>query len=232
MLLTPQTVKSQTKKGNLLIEGNLGNISLSSNRNDREGGFGGNKSKNWGYNISLFPRIGLFVTDDLVVGSTVAMSHQSNWSASYRNDGTKSNDGVFSAARIGYSPFMRYYFTKNAKSRFYGQLGIGRSIDIYRTNQSTSYDAAGNVTSTFNSSWKSQFISGEALIGLNHFITENLAFNSSIGFGYNKQTLTIKSSSTRGEVTNSNPENKEITLSGNLSWNVGFVLIITRKTVK
>lgn len=232
MLMAPQTVKSQTKKGNLLIEGSLGNISLSNNRSVREDDFTRNETKNWGYGISLFPRIGLFITDDLVIGSTVAMSFQSNRFESYRDNGVKSNDGVYRAGRIGYSPFMRYYFTKNAKSRFYGQLGGGRIIDVYGNNQWTSYNEVGEVSSTYKYSLLSRFISGEALIGLNYFITENLAFNSSIGYSYNRQTQTFKSSSTSRGVTNSNPENKSVNLSGNLSWNIGFILIVTGKTVK
>lgn len=229
IISTPKTLTSQTKKGNWLAEGNLGNINLSNNKNESTYGTNTSKSENRGYYISLYPRIGYFINDNLVVGTTLNFSYQSNKYKSYWNNGVKSHDGVSNGSSIGLSPFLRYYLTKNSKNRFYGQLGGGMNSDIFRNDEATTFYDNGDISGTNKNNSKGQVVSGEALIGFNHFFTENLAFNSSIGYNYGKRTQNTTSNSTYGGITNAPQENKSTNITGNVIWNFGFTFFISGK---
>ena len=229
IISTPNTLTSQTKKGNWLAEGNLGNISVSNNKNESTYGNNTNKSENQGYYISLYPRVGYFINDNFVLGTTLNFSYQSNKYKLYWNNGVKSYDGVFSGSSIGLSPFLRYYFTKNSKNRLYGQLGGGMNIDIFRNDEATTFYDTGEISGANTNSSKGQVIFGEALIGFNHFFTDNVAFNSSIGYNYGKRTQNTTFNSTYGGITNSPQESKSTNISGNVIWNFGFSVIIAGK---
>lgn len=226
------TLISQTKKANWLAEGNLGNINLSNSKNESIYGTNTSKSENKGYYISLYPRIGYFLNDNIVLGTTLNFSYQSHKYKSYWNNGVKSYDGVYKGSSIGLSPFLRYFFTKNSKNRLYGQLGGGMNIDIFRNDEATTFYDTGDKSGNYKNPSKGQVISGEALIGFNHFFTDNVAFNSSIGYNYNKRTQKTISSSTYGGINNAQQETKSTAITGNVIWNFGFTIIIAGKKAK
>lgn len=232
IISTPRTLISQTKKANWLAEGNLGNINLSNSKNESIYGTNTSKSENKGYYISLFPRIGYFLNDNIVLGTTLNFSYQSNKYKSYWNNGVKSYDGVYKGSSIGLSPFLRYYFTKNSKNRLYGQLGGGMNIDIFRNDEVTTFYDTGDKSGNYKNPSNGQVVSGEALIGFNHFFTDNVAFNSSIGYNYNKRTQKTISNSTYGGITNAQQETKSTAITGNVIWNFGFTIIIAGKKAK
>lgn len=229
IISTSNTLTSQTKKGNWLTEGNLGNINLSNNKNESTSGTNTSKSENQGYYISLYPRVGYFINDNFVLGTTLNFSYQSNKYKSYWDNGVKSYDGVYSGSSVGLSPFLRYYFTKNSKNRLYGQLGGGMNIDIFRNDAATTFYGNGDISGTYKNPSKGQVVSGEALIGFNHFFTDNVAFNSSIGYNYGKRTQNTTSNSTYGGITNAPQETKSTNITGNVIWNFGFTIIIAGK---
>jgi hypothetical protein len=58
------------------------------------------------YDLSIYPDLGYFIGDDFCVGAAVPLIFYKNeFSSSYY---------------IGISPFLRYYFGENDRSRFYG----------------------------------------------------------------------------------------------------------------
>ena len=224
IISTPNTLTSQTEEGNWLAEGNLGNINLSNNKNESTYGTNTSKSENQGYYISLYPRIGYFISDNFVLGTTLNFSYQSNKYKSYSDNGVKSRDEIYNRSGIGLSPFLRYYFTENSKNRLYGQLGGG--INNYKsTSNTTLFNYLGDINGTEKMSGKEKVISGEVLIGFNHFFTENVAFNSSIGYGYGYGKRTYNY--TYGGI-NSLPQETKYT-TGNVIWNFGFTIIIAIK---
>lgn len=225
----PKTLKAQTQKGSWFAEGNLGNVNLSNNKD--ESTFGSNfwKSENKGYFISLYPRIGYYINDNLVLGTTLNFNYQSNKYKFYWNNGVKSYDGIRYGSSIGLSPFLRYYFTKNSNNRFYGQLGGGINIDMYRNDEGTTFYETGDISGTYKNSSNGQGVTGEALIGFNHFFNNNVAFNSSIGYNYVKKMLSTISNSTYGGITNAPQVTKNTNVIGNFIWNFGFTIIIAGK---
>lgn len=129
-------------------------------------------------------------------------------------------------------PFVRYYFGKSSATRFYGQVGGGVSLDLshkYEEKDLINGDKyKGNYPKKFNT------VSGEALIGVNHFIAQNVAINAGLGYRYNSSKETISSTSINpaGNVSVTGPENKYTNKGGSLSWNVGFTMFIPCKKKK
>ncbi len=231
IISTPKILTAQTKKGNWLAEGNLGNINLSNNKYEHASGPYTSKSDNQGFYISLYPRIGYFINDNFVIGTTLNISYQMNKYKSYGDNGVKSYDATYTGSSIGLSPFLRYYFTKNSKNRLYGQIGGGMNVDIFSNSEATTFYDTGDISGTYKSPSKGQVISGEALIGFNHFFTDNIAFNSAIGYNYGKRIQNNTSNSTYGGIT-SVQETKDTYVTGNVVWNFGFTIIIAGKKEK
>ena len=230
ILSIPKSLKSQTQEGNWLVEGNLGNINLSNNKNELTYETNTYKSEERIRNVSLFPRVGYFINNNFVLGATVNLRYQSNRSTSYRDNGVKSNDGITRNGSIGLSPFVRYYFTQNSKNRLYGQLGGGIDIDIIGNSKGTSYWDNGDTYSTNKSTSEGNNISGEALIGFNHFLTDNVALNLSVGYNYGKRTRSTTFNSTYSDGTANEPfKTGNTTITGNVVWSLGFTMIIPSK---
>lgn len=229
IILTPIKLASQAKKGNLLIEGNLGNIKLSDNKVESIFGTYASKSESNEFDISLFPRIGYFLNDKCVLGTTLNFSYQSNKYKSYWDNGAISFDGKSNGSTIGLSPFLRYYFNNNPKTKLYGQLGGGINIDIFRNYEGTSFKDNGEIFVIYENPSKGSVLSGEALIGFNHFFTDNVAFNSSIGYNYSVMKQSATSNSSDAGITYPSQEFRSTNRSGNIIWDLGFTLIIARK---
>lgn len=228
----PKTLISQIKKGNWLVEGNLGNISILNNKNESTSGVNTSKSENQGYYISLYPRIGYFLNNNLVLGTTLNFSYRSSKNILNWTNGMKAFEGVSNGGSIGLSPFLRYYFTKSSKNRFYGQLGGGMDIDIFQNYEANTYNERGEKSESYKNPSNGHDISGEALIGFNHFFTDHVAFNSSLGYNYSQRTQTTIYSSIYNGRTTTSPESKSISTTGNVIWNFGFTIIISGKKAK
>ncbi|MBA2612105.1 MAG: hypothetical protein H0U95_09045 [Bacteroidetes bacterium] len=232
IISTPKIMTAQTKKGNWLAEGNLGNINLSNNKNESISGPNTGKTESQDFYISLYPRIGYFINDNFVIGTTLNISYQTNRYKSYWSNGVKSYDGKYKGSSTGLSPFLRYYFTKNAKNRLYSQIGGGMNMDIFRNDELTTFYDTGDISGTYKNSLKGQVISGEALIGFNHFFTNKIAVNSSIGYNYSKRIQNTTFNSTYGGITSAPQETKSTNVTGNVVWNFGFTIIIAGKNEK
>lgn len=228
---TPIKLTAQTHKGSWLAEGNLGNIQISNNKNELTSGPFTNKFEKKGFDFSLYPRIGYFVDNNFVIGTTLNFSYQT-----YRNkfwdNNVKSYGGTFSESSIGLSPFLRYYFTKNSKNRLYGQLGGGMNIDIFNKDEETTFNETGEISGSYKNSSKEHDINGEILIGFNHFFTGNVAFNSSIGYNCSKRIQNNTSNSEYYGNASASQETKNTTITGNVVWNFGFTIIIAGKKEK
>lgn len=219
---TPKTLLSQTQKGNLLVEGNLGNFNLISSRDGWGSSQNTGKIEYTSYAISVYPRIGYFLTDNIVLGTTLNYRYQLDKQKHYWIDGLISSSGKSNRSSLGLSPFLRYYFTKNSKNRFYGQVSGGINIYLFDRYEGTTYNDTGEINGTFNYRSKGQTLTGEALIGFNHFFTTNVAFNSSIGYTYYKEIQ---------KTTYNSSESKSTIQISNVSWNFGFTISIARKKV-
>ncbi len=230
-LTNPKISLAQTKKGVWLAEGNLGNLSFYNNKNVSTSSTYTSRYDNQGCSISLYPRVGYFISDNIAVGASLSLNGQFNNYKSYRSNGIKSSDAKNSWGDVGLIPYLRYYFLgEDSKNKFYGQLGAGMSIQLFSEQESTSYYDTGEKSGSSTNPSNGYSVSGEALIGFNHFFTDNIAFNTAIGYSYKKQTQTSTSHSMYAGITTVFPETKNINEGGNVVWSFGFTMIIPGKS--
>jgi len=233
----PTISNAQFSKGNILIEGGLGNLSLSNNKtHNEEVGSPDSRNEGSGFKISIFPRIGYFVTNNLVVGTTLGIGFSSNKSKSFNSTmGYKEYESKFSSATLDLLPFVRYYFPgKNIKTRLYGQIGGGVNLALSAKYTSENFDNNGKVVGTYKTNYaKKPFtVSGEALVGLNHFISQNVAVNAALGYNYSRSTMTSSYTQTFLNSSSTSTDVKNISTTGAFVWNVGFTMIIPCKKNK
>lgn len=147
----------------------------------------------------------------------------------------KDYQGKSSLAELDILPFVRYYFpSTNTQTRLYGQLGGGIGVAISYKNSSESYSSSGTVTNktTYHYPKKPIAFTGEALVGVNHFLSQNVALNAAIGYSYTHRKVSSYSEQTYlGYPTNS-PEITNINSSNAFAWNVGFTMFIPCKKKK
>jgi hypothetical protein len=234
--LTPNMLWAQLKKGNYLVEGNFGNIGLSKSDYKYETGgttptTSSGDSKNT--SIGIYPRAGIFVADKLVIGTEFSIYLYSNKNNSFNTTGAKTNESKSSSTSLGLLPFVRYYFasSKDGKSMFFGQLTGGVSIDLANKYESVNYNAAGAVSSTYKYNYPKKYstFSGNAVVGWNRFLSENVALNFNLGYRYSKSTQTNTYTSTTGAgVATTSGETKSTFDNSGINWNMGFTMIIPR----
>jgi outer membrane protein len=158
---------AQTEKGSKFIGVSIGNI--------------GYQKDNYFSSIGadLNPSAGVFVTDNLLLGSGLQVG--------YRRTKSNGNSSNYTNRTISYgiSPFARYYFSGAATHRFFGQVSGG----VARYNQrreSDDYVSPGGV-SRDNSTY---FTYGGAL-GYNYFLTPGAALEVTAGynrFGFDERS--------------------------------------------
>jgi hypothetical protein len=233
IISTGSFLTAQTSKGSWLAEGNLGNLNVLNNNYVYTNLNYTYKSETQGFSISLFPRIGYFINDNLAIGTTLNLGYYSYRFTSYDYKGVKSHAGTSSSNTAGISPFLRYYFTKNTKNRFYVQVGGGININMFpNKSEASSYNETGVMYNSYKGSSTVQGISGEALIGFNHFFTDKVAFNSAIGYNYSQRTESSIYTSTYYGITSYPEKTKSKNLYGNVVWNFGFTIIFREKKQK
>lgn len=237
LTLIPAFANAQFTKGDMLVEGSLGSINVSNTKSENEqNGTINSKNENKGFSIAILPRAGFFVSNNLVIGTTLGIVFYNN---KYKNinplTGNKMGEAKDNTTTLDVIPFVRYYFPgKSATTRFYGQVGGGISLDLSRKYESKNYNNAGVVTNSFNYNYPKKFntVSGEALVGLNHFIAQNVAVNAGLGYNYSRGTETTSfTQNFGGPTTTSNPE-KYTVKTGTFIWNVGFTMIVPCKKKK
>jgi len=235
--LIPSLTNAQFKKGDMLVEGGLGDIKVSSNKtNYEQNGLPDGKSKSNGFGIEIFPRVGYFISKDVVIGTTLGVGFASS---KYQNlndvTGKKTYESKASATILDVLPFARFYFPgKNVKTRFYGQIGAGISLYISEKQESKNFDNNEVVTNTYKTNYPKKLFafSGEALVGINHFVSQNVAINAALGYNYSQGKETTTTTQTSGGLTFTSDPVKYTSKTGLFSWNVGFTMFIPCKKKK
>lgn len=153
-LFFPLAIHAQTQKGDKMIGGS------------------GNMNFGRSFYVSLSPSLGLFVIDDLVVGSGVPVSYGYFKEAKYRTIGG------------GLEPYIRYYFGNQAPLRVFAQA-----------NGSVSFLNGKNKGDAFYGSAYTQNSFGGS-IGLVRFITEQVGLEARLYYN-NYQNAQTRDSNTR-----------------------------------
>ncbi|MEP7163582.1 MAG: outer membrane beta-barrel protein [Ferruginibacter sp.] len=228
--LAPAVTNAQFSKGNMFVEGALGNLSVSNNKAETErNGIRRDYTKSNGFSIGIMPRVGFFVADNLAVGTTLGINFYSN-KYKYLDPLTsfKDAESKSSSVILDFMPFARYYFGKSNSTRFYGQIGGGISTDLSRKSEYKEFNSSGVVDYTSKTNYPKKYFafSGEALVGLNHFVSQNVAINAALGYRYNSSKETNSNTTTYLGITTTSPEDKYTNKGGVISWNVGFTMFI------
>lgn len=181
-VLFSATSIAQIQKGNWLFEGSIGNISLYNSNSVQNNSNGQYSSKLRSLAVTLAPRAGWFLSDRFCVGAGLQLSvgYLSSKEVDHlSNTQTLNTD----SKRFGVSPFIRYYVgPATSKLRFYLQAEGHYDWGVNKTRSSSYYD--GNVWSLSQSKNTSSSIGGAFGVGVNYFISDNVALNSGIAFHY------------------------------------------------
>ena len=234
LTLAPAITNAQFAKGGMFFEGGLGNLTVSNSKSTRERVDGNinynSRSKSNGFSIGIFPRVGFLVTNDLAIGTTLGINYSSTKTTD-QDYLTSANlyETKISSLTLDIMPFARYYFGKSTTTRFYGQVGGGVSLDLSRKYEEKDLINGDKYKSNYPKKFNA--ISGEALVGVNHFVSQNVAINAGLGYRYNSSKVTTSSTSINppGNVAVTGPEYKYTDKGGAFSWNVGFTMFIPCK---
>jgi hypothetical protein len=228
VLLSSILTQAQFKKGDWLLEGSIGNFSLSNSNTKFDSSNMKTESSTFGF--SIYPNAGYFITNDIAIGLTLGFTYLDGNNVSFDDFGNKESENEYSNSSVSFAPFLRYYLPSSANSnlRFYGQVGGGIDLRISDNYEAILYNS-GQVDVRLKRNYPEKYFSFniEGLVGLNYFIAENVAINGAIGYLYSKATESTSDTwtfSNGAQITS--PGSKEIYTSGDLSWNIGFTMII------
>ena len=236
-----KNVQAQFAKGTVLVEGSLGNISY--NKSDYTYEYfntiptTSTKSDYKSFGFGLNPLVGFFVTNKLVLGTSLSIYFSSSKSNSLRSTGIKSSDGKSSYVSLGISPFVRYYFAgcKSQKTMFYGQVAGGVSTDLSNKSEYNYYNSAGVFTNSYKYNYPKKYFTYNALVlvGMNHMLSQNVALNMGIGYNYSNSTQTSNSISTNSSgVSTTSSNTKNTNKYSGINWSLGFTMFIPHKKGK
>lgn len=221
-------LKAQISKGNWLFEGNLGNIASQNSTSKNTGVSFTNTSNSKNFYIDIFPRAGYFLTQDLVVGTDVAVGISNGSYESTNTIGIKTSDSKSSSSYLNFGPFVRYYFpTKLQSFRFYSQIGAGINKTLSNTNEGKSFNGTtGIINSEYSYNYPKKYnaFTANGAIGMHYFLSNTAAINSNIGYYYSKAKQSSNYTSTSGGVTTTSDTIEYESNNSRLSWSLGFTI--------
>jgi hypothetical protein len=231
------TVTAQFKKGTVLLETNFGDISVGKSNYEYESTSSTTTREDKFSNISFYPRVGFFVSNNLVLGTALTLSFSSNKADNFDVAGKKTTDAKSATSNIGVAPFIRYYFNSfsNSWSRFYLQLAGGISTDLSSKYESRSYTTTGALATIFTYDYPKRYFGYNAsfLLGYNNMIAKNVALNLNLGYKYSGYNYDLGySTTTPAGITTPGPVLKYLNKTGSIEWGVGVSILIPRTKKK
>lgn len=233
LILSFNLANAQFVKGTLLAETDFGDIGFRNNNyNYKANDTLYAKSEGGNFNFYLYPKLGIFLTDKLAVGTGLEIYFYKSSSTGYDGDGIKTNENKSDNTSFGLFPFARYYFnaSSDGKSMFFGQVSGGVYFDLSNNSDSKYFDASGAVTGTYVYDYKKyNNLSGNILFGWNRFISQNVAVNLNLGYQFSKSSRTYSYTSTWGGISTISDEYKYSYGSSGITWSMGFTMFIPCK---
>jgi hypothetical protein len=226
--LSCQNATAQLSKGNWLFEGNLGNISFGNSDSEYVSGTSISTYKSSGFSFDIFPRAGYFITNNFVLGATTGFGFNSGKSENKNTAGIKTGENNYSGSYANLIPFIRYYFPGKEKLRFYGQAGAGINITLSQKSEGKSFNGTtGNLNYNYHIDYPKKYnsFSANGLFGMNYFLSNTTALNSSIGYYYSKG----KETSVYVQDTTPTSESKYSANSSRIEWSVGFTIFLDKQ---
>jgi hypothetical protein len=176
-------VFSQNKKGNLLIGTDLGSAGLyiGNSESSYAGSSSVGKSDYTNFGLSVYPTIGYYFTDNLVVGTYFALEF---YIEKYNGSSTGSSDtsvSKYNDIYFSFGPFGRFYFGKdNKKGRPFVHVSAGISFyPIY------SYTYTPSSGSGYTQKYDTYFPWNVGIkIGYEHYLNPTIGLEYYIGYAY------------------------------------------------
>ncbi len=223
---------AQISKGHLLLEGSIGDLNISKTNTKYLLESTANTSKGNEFGFSLYPTVGVCLTNNIVVGSSIECSFFNNKYAGYDDNNKKVSSSKYINTSVGLFPFLRYYIPVNKKgsSYFFVQISGGANIDLSSKNEYIYYDGpSGNITSTAKYNYIKQYPQIKAGIsgGFTRFMAKEVALHAMVGYQYfrNKEKTTYESTPAGGTTTSS-PESTYTYENKGFTWNIGISAFI------
>jgi outer membrane protein W len=217
----PATIKSQTLNHRWLIETTIGNANLGEN-NTTFGSEGSSAAiRNKYFSLRVNPTFGYFLIKNFAVGGTASFYYNTSKSHVYDDKGSLTGETNGNTSSLNLSPFIRYYFGKDSKTRFYIQANGTYGIMLHYKYVSKSYDN-GTVEGTGSSAIPKDKIYGYGgSVGLNRFLNESVALNVNVGYNYMKDD-SHSVSEYNSTYSSGKSESRSIYQSNSITWNLGL----------
>lgn len=230
LLLIQSAGNAQFVKGDWLAEGTIGNISIDNNKYVFSNAAAETEQKEKSTSFLLNPSAGYFIGSSLAVGLNLGIGYRHFTADSYDAGAKLSSTTVSVNSNLSVAPFLRWYFAGNTALRWYAQVKGGFYSMLSDSYETTSYNAAGKATSrqTKNPASKLHGATGEAMLGINYFLSPGIAFNTSLGYAYT-QYRSAETSTNTNLVTNTFSTGPALGLelkNSSIAWNIGFTMIL------
>ena len=220
-----------TSIGNVIVNSGSADITVDQ--------IGSSTSKVTGYNISINPSIGWFISDNTAVGASLNINPLSN-KTTYEENGSTFQSDKSTTFNFGLGGFVRHYLKNTGNLIPFGQLGLNAGISNLSTEgffyggtgpsvYKTSYDGSSNGGFFFNSTFQA---------GMTKMLNNNTGLDFFIGynFSYNKNEFkktTLRDDGNNGSI-DSRGENNTTTKFTNHGFvlGVGFQIFLDKSSKK
>lgn len=190
---------AQFKKGDRMVGATIANGVYNSGRSDiTVDQIGDNVSRITGYNISLSPSMGWFLSEKTAVGAVLNINPQGEKST-YEQNGTTYQSDKSSSFNIGLGGFARHYLGSSGSLFPFGQFGFNLGISNLKTD-GFFYGGSGPgaYKITYNGSSSGGFYANASLqAGFTKMTGENAGLDFYIGYNYGYNTHTFNKTTLR-----------------------------------
>ena len=184
-LFTAFTIQAQNKKGNFLVGTSIGGagISFGSSESNTAGSTTISKSDNSSFNISVYPTVGLYVSDNVVIGTYFSLGFYHSKNDNSNNISTATSTNKSSYGSFGLGPFARFYFGDNkGKGMPWTEVNTGISFypgykGEYTPSTGTGYKYEYKKYHPWNAGVK---------VGYEHFINPTIGIQYYVGYSYSQ----------------------------------------------
>lgn len=182
-LLATVAMQAQNKKGNWLVGTSIGGTSISFG-NSESGTVGStniSKSDYNSFNFGIYPTLGYYVSDNVVIGTYFNIGFYSSKYDNSNNYSSNTSTSKSSYVSFGLSPYGRFYFGDN-KGKGMPWAEVNAGISFYPGYK-------GEYTPSTGTGYKYEYqkyhpLNGGVKVGYEHFINSNIGIQYFVGYNY------------------------------------------------
>lgn len=229
--------KAQFKKGEKIVGSSVGSLVFNSGKSDiNVAQIGSNKSVSKGYNISINPTLGWFISDKTAVGASVNINPSNN-KISYSQSGSTYQSDKATNFNVGLGGFARHYFGSSKDLLPFGQLGVNFGISNLKT-EGFFYGGSGPTAYKSTYTGKStggMYLNTSVQAGITKMISAQTGLDFYLGYSYSYNSNTFNRTNLRDDgndgTIDSRSENQTTTKYTNngLTIGVGFQIFLDCK---